>query len=394
MKLQTVKMLLPILTLSVGVALVTSCGKKQSGMAQSNEFPVKTLQTSNTQMSNSYPATIRGKQDIEIRPKIAGFITRLCVDEGAVVHRGQALFTLDNVQYVAALNQAKATYNAAKAALATAELTYKNKQELYKQNIIGDYDLQTAANNLATSKATLAQAHAAIVSAKNNLSYCTVTSPSNGVVGSIPYRVGSLVSASITTPLTTVSNIEQMYVYFSMTEKQLLEMSRQSGSKNMAAAFPGVKLLLADGTEYGQPGRVTTVSGVIDQTTGSVSVRADFSNPDHLLKSGGTGSIEIPYMQNNAMIIPQSATTEVQDKIFVYILGKDNKVKYTNITVNPQNDGVNYIVTSGMQAGDRFVTNGLTKLSDGMEITPITEEQYQAALKKATQMGAMQGAKR
>src|SRR5574344_1656333 len=201
---QTVKKLLPILALSVGVALVASCGRKQSGMPQSNEFPVKTLETGNTQMSNSYPATIRGKQDVEIRPKISGFITRLCVDEGSVVHRGQVLFTIDNVQYHAALNEAKAAFNAANSALATSQLTYKNKLELHKQNIIGDYDLQTAANNLATAKANLAQTRAAVLSAKENLSYCTVVSPSNGVVGSIPFRVGSLVGPSMTTPMTTV----------------------------------------------------------------------------------------------------------------------------------------------------------------------------------------------
>jgi membrane fusion protein (multidrug efflux system) len=388
---QTVKKLLPILALSVGVALVASCGRKQSGMAQSNEFPVKTLETGNTQMSNSYPATIRGKQDVEIRPKISGFITRLCVDEGSVVHRGQVLFTIDNVQYHAALNEAKAAFNAANSALATSQLTYKNKLELHKQNIIGDYDLQTAANNLATAKANLAQTRAAVLSAKENLSYCTVVSPSNGVVGSIPFRVGSLVGPSMTTPMTTVSNIEEMYVYFSMTEKQLLEMSRQSGSKNVAAAFPEVQLQLADGSIYNHVGHVSTVSGVIDQSTGSVSVRANFLNPDHLLKSGGTGSIVIPYTANNTIIIPQSATVEVQNKIFVYIVGNDNKVKYTEITVNPENDGENYIVTSGLKAGDKYVTKGITKLSDGMEIKPITEQQYEKNLEKAAKLGAIQG---
>jgi len=391
MNRQTVKKLLPILILSVGVVLIDSCGRRQSGMTQSNEFPVNTLQAGNTQMSNSYPATIRGKQDVEIRPKISGFITHLYVDEGSVVHRGQVLFTIDNVQYHAALNEAKAVYNAARSALATAELTYKNKQELHKQSIIGDYDLQTAANNLASVKANLAQAHAAVASAKENLSYCTVTSPSNGVVGSIPFRVGSLVSPSMTTPMTTVSNIEEMYVYFSMTEKQLLEMSRQSGSKNIVAAFPEVKLQLADGSIYDHTGHVSTVSGVIDQSTGSVSVRASFLNPDHLLKSGGTGSIVIPYTASNIIIIPQSATVEVQDKIFVYVVGKDNKVKYTAIEVNSQNDGENYIVTKGLKVGDRYVTNGITKLSDAMEIKPITEQQYQQNLEKAAKLGSIQG---
>jgi membrane fusion protein, multidrug efflux system len=299
------------------------------------------------------------------------------------------LFMIDNVQYKAAYNQAQAALASAKSALATAELTYKNKQQLYKENIIGEYDLQTAANSLASAKAALAQAQAAVVSARDNLSYCNVTSPANGVIGTIPYRVGSLVSSSIATPLTTVSNISEMYVYFSMTEKQLLEMSRNGG--NVVAAFPQVQLKLADGSMYTHPGKVTIVSGVIDQATGSVSVRADFANPDHLLKSGGTGAIIVSQTKDNAIIIPQAATTEVQNKKFVYVLGKDNKVKYTEVKVMAQNDGNNYIVTDGLKVGDRYVTTGLTKLSDGMEITPVTEAQYKKNIEDAEKLGSIQG---
>lgn len=390
MRHQFVRQLLSVATVAASIAFLTSCGSKQGGLPESNEFPVTTAQAGSTQLDESYPATIRGKQDIEIRPKISGFITRLCVDEGSVVRKGQPLFVIDDVQYRETLNQAVASYNTAKAALATAELTYKNKQELFKQNIIGEYDLQTAHNALAQAQANVAQAKAAIVSARQNLSYCTVTSPSNGVVGSIPYRVGSLVSSSSAQPLTTVSNIEEMYVYFSMTEKQLLEMTRNSG-RNITSAFPAVQLQLADGTTYSHPGHVKTVSGVIDQQTGSVSIRADFANPEHLLKSGGTGSIVIAHDASNTIIIPQSATVEVQDKIFVYVLGAGNKVKYTEITVNPQNNGNNYIVTSGLKPGDKYVTNGLTKLSDGMEIKPITEAQYEKNIADAQKLGAIQG---
>lgn len=300
------------------------------------------------------------------------------------------MVTIDNVQYKAALNQAEAALASAKSALATAELTYKNKQELHSQNIIGDYDLQTAENNLSTAKAALSQAQALVTSARDNLSYCNVTSPSNGVIGTIPYRVGSLVSSSIATPLTTVSNIEQMYVYFSMTEKQLLEMTREKG-KDVAAAFPAVQLQLADGSMYEHPGKVQVVSGVIDQATGSVSVRADFSNPDHLLKSGGTGSVIIPSKAENVIVIPQSATMEVQNKVFVYTVGKDNKVKHTEIKVNPRNDGTTYVVTEGLVVGDRFVTTGLTKLSDGMEITPVTEAEYKKNIEEAQKLGSIQG---
>ena len=387
----TVKKLLPMIVLAVSASLMSSCGNKQGGLPQSNEYPVITIQSTNSEMSSSYPATIRGKQDIEIRPKISGFITKLCVDEGSVVRKGQVLFTIDNVQYRAVLNQAEASLNSAKSALATAELTYNNKKELYNQNIVGDFDLQSAANSYATAKATVAQAEAAVVSARDNLSYCNVTSPSNGVVGTIPYRVGSLVSSSMATPLTVVSNIDEMYVYFSVNEKQILEMTRASEGKNVIEAFPEVQLELADGSIYTQVGHVSTVSGVIDQHTGSVSVRADFANPDHLLKSGGQGNIIITRKTEGVIIIPQAATAEVQDKVFVYVLGKDNKVSYTAIEVDPQNDGQNYIVTKGLKDGDRIVTKGITKLTDGAEIKPVTEEQYAKSLEEAQKLGRIQG---
>ena len=387
----TVKKLLPMIVLAVSASLMSSCGNKQGGLPQSNEYPVITIQSTNSEMSSSYPATIRGKQDIEIRPKISGFITKLCVDEGSVVRKGQVLFTIDNVQYRAVLNQAEASLNSAKSALATAELTYNNKKELYNQNIVGDFDLQSAANSYATAKATVAQAEAAVVSARDNLSYCNVTSPSDGVVGTIPYRVGSLVSSSMATPLTVVSNIDEMYVYFSVNEKQILEMTRASEGKNVIESFPEVQLELADGSIYTQVGHVSTVSGVIDQNTGSVSVRADFANPDHLLKSGGQGNIIITRKTEGVIIIPQAATAEVQDKVFVYVLGKDNKVSYTAIEVDPQNDGQNYIVTKGLKDGDRIVTKGITKLTDGAEIKPVTEEQYAKSLEEAQKLGRIQG---
>ncbi len=389
MKLLYFRRMFPVFALTVGMVMVSSCGNSGAGLPQNNEFPVATVTASNVELQSSYPAVIKGKQDIEIRPKVSGFITKLCVDEGASVHAGQVLFMIDDVQYKSAYNQAEAAYASAKSALATAELTYKNKQQLYKENIIGEYDLQTAANSLASAKAALAQAKASVVSARDNLRYCKVTSPANGVIGTMPYRVGSLVSSSIATPLTTVSNISQMYVYFSMTEKQLLEMSRQGG--DIVKEFPEVQLKLADGSMYAHPGKVAIVSGVIDQATASVSVRADFANPDRLLKSGGTGAVVIPLTKENVIVIPQNATTEVQNKKFVYVLGKDNKVKYTEIKVMAQSDGNSYIVTEGMKVGDRYVTKGLTKLVDGMEITPVTEAQYKKSIEDAEKLGAIQG---
>lgn len=384
-----------ILLFAALAAMLVSCGgKKSSGKPNfgDNEYAVRTIGAQSAELQTTYPATIKGMQDVEIRPKVSGFITKLCVKEGQAVKAGQLLFVIDNVTYAAAVRQAKAAVNSAKAQLNTARLTYNNNEKLFKNNVIGSYELQSAKNNMQAAAAALAQAEASYVSAKENLSYCYVTSPASGVIGDLPYRVGALVSASSQQPLTTVSNISTMQVYFSMTEKELLDMTKTAGGLHAAIKdYPAVKLQLADGTIYDHPGRVATVSGVIDATTGSVSMRADFPNPQHLLKSGGSGSIVVPHVSSSAIVIPQDAVAQVQDKHFVYVVGKDNKVKYSAVTVDPQDDGKNFIITSGLKVGDRIVVNGISSLTDGAEIKPITEAQYQEKLKKTEKLGAAQG---
>lgn len=373
-----------------GLFLLSACGNKgANGMNAVREYAVIEVQPTNTELSSSYPATIRGKQDVEIRPQVSGFITKLCVDEGAVVRKGETLFTIDPTQYESAVQTAVAAVNVAKSNVNTQELTVNNKRELYKKNIISDYDLQTAENQLATAKASLAQAEAQLVSARQNLSFTKVSSPSDGVIGTIPYRVGSLVSPSITSPMTTVSEISEMYVYFSMTEKQLLEMTRKDISlEEQIKNMPAVQLKLSDGSIYGDSGRIEMVSGVIDQTTGAVSMRAAFPNKNHILRSGGTGSIVMPYQLNDVMIIPQKSTYELQDKVFVYVVGDDSKVKNTQVEVFSINDGKNYVVTSGLNAGDRIVFEGAGTLREGTEIKPITPEAAAEKMKAMTQQPA------
>ena len=318
-------------------AALVSCGGGKSGKPDfgDDEYAVRTISGQNAELQTTYPAIIKGVQDVEIRPKVSGFITKLCVQEGQNVKKGQLLFVIDNVTYEAAVRQAKAAVNSAKAQLNTTKLTYTNSEKLFKNNVIGSYELQSAKNNLEAAYASVAQAEAAYISAKQNLDFCYVTSPADGVVGDLPYRVGALVSASSQQPLTTVSNIGTMQVYFSMTEKDLLEMTKSAGGLHTAIKdYPAVKLQLADGSVYNHEGRVATVSGVVDATTGSVSMRADFPNPEHLLKSGASGSIVVPHVASSAIIIPQDAVSQVQDKYFVYVVGGDNKVKYSAVTVN------------------------------------------------------------
>lgn len=380
-----------ILLLSV---LIVSCGSKQSGKPNfgDDEYAVRTISGQNAELQTVYPAVVKGVQDVEIRPKVSGFITKMCVQEGQSVKKGQLLFVIDNETYQASVRQAKAAVNSAKAQLNTSKLTYENSEKLFSNNVIGSYELASSKNAYESAVAAVAQAEANYVAAKQNLDFCYVSSPADGVVGDLPYKVGALVSASSASPLTTVSSIGTMQVYFSMTEKDLLEMTKNVGGMKAAIKdYPAVKLQLADGTIYDQEGRVAAVSGVINSSTGTVSIRADFANPQHILRSGASGSIVVPHVASSAVIIPQDAVSQVQDKYFVYVVGKDNTVKYTPVTINSNNDGKNYIITSGLNVGDKIVIQGITSLTDGQKITPITEAQYQAKLKKTQAMGADQG---
>lgn len=373
------------MSLALLLALV-SCGEKQGMPEANNEYAVITVQATDAQLETSYPATIKGLEDIEIRPKVSGFITKLCVDEGDFVRKGQPLFQLERVQFEAAVRSAEANVNVIKTNIKTQELNLENKRMLHGKGIISNFDLQSAENQLESLKAQLAQAQAGLTDARNNLSYCTVTSPVSGVVGSIPYRLGSLVSASTPQPLTTVSNIETMYAYFSMTEKQMLALTREKGG--IAAAMdkmPAVKLQLADGSEYPLAGNVSAISGVIEAGTGSVQMRATFANPERVLRSGGAGAILVPVKSEGCILVPQKATYDIQNKKFVYVVGNDNKVTGREIEVLVQNDGQNYIVVKGLKAGERIVVEGVNQLKTGNVIKPITPAQAEANRKKAEQ---------
>ncbi len=378
--------------------MLTSCGSKSNKMGEaSNDFAVETIQTTTADLKTSYPATIKGMQDIEIRPKVSGYLVKLLVDEGATVRKGQPLFLIDSEQYRATVKAAKAQIRVCRANIATQKLTVDNKRMLFKQNIISSYDLKMDENTLASYEAQLAAAEAQLQSAQDNLRWCTVTSPADGVVGSIPYRVGSLVSGQSAEALTTVSNISKMYVYFSMTEKQLLALTREAGGVNAAIKkMPAVSLVLSDGTTYSQSGTISTVSGVIDPSTGSVQMRATFDNAQHILRSGGTGSILIPTHASDAIMVPQSATFDVQDKKFVYVVNADKTVATREITVLPQNNGQTYVVASGLRAGERIVVDGVNQLKNGQKINPITPAQLkanQAKEQKAMKDGKMPGEK-
>jgi len=372
------------LSLAVAVLSLSSCGgQQQAQQGSAPSLAVITVQQSDSQLNRTFPATVKGKTDIDIRPQVTGFITKVHVDEGQRVRKGQPLFTIDQVQYQAAVDNAEAAVNSARTAVSTAELTEANKRKLLDKNIISEYEWQMAANQLAQAKAQLAQAQAGLTQARKNLAYTIVTAPSNGVVGTIPNREGSLASPSSVQPLTTVSDNSQVYAYFSLNEKDILELT-DGGAKTLAEAIddmPAVSLVLANGSQFPLEGKVATVSGVIDNTTGSASVRALFDNPSGMLRSGNTGQVSIPVTTHDAIMIPQKATFEIQDLKYVFTLNDSNITVTTPIKVLPLSDGKQYVVTSGLKPGDRVVVEGVgTSVRGDMPVNPVDASENAAGV--------------
>ena len=345
-----------------------SCAEEQKSTIRNREYDVMVLESTSRKLNSVYSASIRGKQDIDIRPKVSGYITDIYVKEGSVVKKGQTLFVIDQVPYEAELQTAIANVDVAQASVDAAELTTNSKERLFEQKIISDFELRMAKTALASERATLAQAKAKEVNARNNLSYTMVKSPADGVLGTLPFRVGTLVSPSDATPLTSVSDNSEMYVYFSMTESQVLSLTRRHGSLEQALQqMPSIELQLSDGTIYSEKGRIESISGIIDQSTGSVSIRARFPNQKRLLLSGGSGNVILPHQQEGCLVIPQAATYEIQDKIYAYKLV--NGVATSQIIgVFEISNGKEYVVESGLMKGDTIVVEGVGLLRDGMNV--------------------------
>lgn len=347
---------------------LVSCKSQETGEFKQT-CPAITITTTTVEIKENYSASIQGRQDIEIYPQVSGTIFWVCVEEGRKVRKGEILFVIDQVPYKAALRTAIANVRSATALVETAQLDYNSKKILFQENVISEYELLTTKNALAVAEAGLEQARAEEINARNNLSYTEVKSPSDGVVGILPYRVGALVSPSIPQPLTTVSDNTEMYIYFSMTENQLRALIRQYGSPDETIKqMPSVRLQLNDGTIYDHEGRIETISGIINRQTGTASIRSVFPNEKRMLFSGGIGNVIVPRTIKETIVIPQSATFELQDKIFAYKIDEESKINLVELTVEKLNDGKNYIVYSGLDIGDKIVSEGVGLLQDGMEI--------------------------
>ena len=366
----------------LGTFALSSCGdKNQQGQnMQAPVLSVMTVTESSSTLDSAIPCTLEGENDVEIRPQVTGFLTKVHVRDGQQVQKGQVLFTIDQVQLQAAVDQAQAAVAVAQANVNTAQTNADNNKILLDKNIISASAYQTSVDALNAAKAQLNQAKAALTSAQKNLSYTTVTAPVSGLVGAIPYKEGTLVSPS--TLLTVLSNNTEMQAVFSLNEKTILDLT-DNGKRTIRQAvdsMPQISLQLATGNIYPYKGKVISISGVIDPSTGSAQAKAIFPNPDGMLHSGNTGNILIPVEHDGVVEIPQNATFEVQDMKFVYVVGDSAKVHSRPITVAPLNDGKKYIITSGLKPGDVIVTEGIgISVADGMTITPKEATSDQAA---------------
>ena len=364
------------------IASLTSCvERKQERVAVEKTYKVMTVESHDRTLKTGFSATINGCQTVEIRPQVSGMITEILINEGDFVSKGQVLFVIDQTPYKAAYEIAQANVKSAEASLATAQLILDSNKELFEQDVVSEFDLMTSRNDLAEAEARLALARAEEINATNNLSYTEVRSPVNGVASMIPYRVGALVSSNINMPLVTVSDDSEVYAYFSMAENTMLDMIQQYGSlKEAIREMPPVELVMSNGQTYKHKGRIDAVSGTISATTGAVSLRASFPNRQRLLRDGGSGQVVIPSVQKDVIVIPQAATYELQERIFVYKV-IDGKAVSSQIKVMSQNNGVEYIVLEGLEVGEVIIAEGAGLVREG------------AVIKTAEQLAAEKAAK-
>jgi len=349
--------------------LLYSCGNNEpTEQNEPESHELITVATQDYTLETEYPASIQGNQDIRIIPRVEGHLMGVYVKEGEHVKEGQLLFRIDDVTYKAALESANANVQMMTAALNRSQLEHDGKKTLRQKEVISDLELSFAESDLNVAKANLTAAKAALTSARNDLSYTEIRSPSDGVVGRIPYRKGDLVGPSIQDGLTVVADNRQMRVYFSMTENTVMQYLAEYQSLTDAVShFPELQLQLPNGLVYDQPGHVESISGVVDERTGAVSVCARFDNPNGMLLSGGTGKIVIPTELHNAIVIPQEATYDIQDKVYV-VKVVDGKAVTNMIQVERTTDGKSYVVTDGLKAGEVIVAKGAGFVKEGTRI--------------------------
>jgi len=363
-----------IITSFILALVLSSCADKNQAPTAPPPpvLPVLAITSANTTTDAEYPAAIQGTVDVEIRPQVSGNLDRIFVDEGAYVSKGQTLFKINERPYREQLNNALASLHAAEAALINANLEVDKLTPLVQNKVVSDYQLKTAKASQKIAAANIEQAKAMVGSAKINLGYTNVTAPVSGYIGRLPKKQGSLVSASDVEALTTLSDVHEVFAYFSLGETDFINFKAQYAGNSLGdkiKKLPPVTLILADNNAYPQTGKIDMVDGQFDKTTGAITIRATFPNANGTLRSGNTGKIRLGLEHNDAILVPQSATVEMQDKVFVFTVGKDNKVTKMPITVVGKS-GTNYLIKEGVKTGDQIVLSGIDKLQDGQAIQP------------------------
>ena len=357
-----------LIGIAIACLFVSSCADKEKKAHDEAHYKTMTVSSQDVMLTQSYSTRLTGRQIVEVRPQVSGIITRICINEGDEVRKGQTLFIIDQVPYRAALEGAVAARKSAEAKLATARMNYENEQRLQEGNVVGDVSVQTVRNALLEAEAALVQAQAQERNARNSLSYTEVKSPVSGVASMIPWHVGSLVSSNISEPLVTVADDHEMYAYFSITENQALDLIGRYGSiAQFVSQAPEVSLKLSNGSDYQQKGRINAVSGTVDDATGAVTLRATFPKPNRLLHNGGSGSIVVTTHRKGCIVVPQEATYELQDRVFVYKV-VDGKTNATPVELFRLNDGHQYVVEQGLNVGDTIIAEGAGLLKDGIEV--------------------------
>lgn len=362
--------------------IIISCGNKSNNkldIISSRVYPIQVVKKQTAILESVFPIIIRGEEDAEIKPRVSGYIDQVFVDEGEVVTKGQALFSINSPNSDQDLASAIATLESAEANLKTAQLDVERMRPLAQKEIVSSVQIQSYENTLTVAESRRNEARVALNAAQVITSWTTVTSPIDGVLGSIPYRSGNMVTDATT--LTTVSKTDKIYAYFSINEKALTELLgtlKGKTQKEKISNIPKVSLILADGSTYYEKGKIVSISGAVNTQTGSVTLRAEFPNKEGLLLSGASGKISIPRELHDVFILPQKATFAQQDKIVLYKVVKDKKNQSDStvqsiITVLPLPDGKNYAVTSGLEEGERIVFDGVATLGNARKI--LTEEQ-------------------
>jgi len=356
----------------LGAVLLTACGNKSVQAPQIDERQVIISKQQLCEIPYSIPAQLRGKQDIAILPQVRGTLVEVLVEEGERVTEGQPLFRIDATAYQAAVDNARGTVLRCEASVSTARLEVNAKKTLLDKNIISEHEYQVQVNNLRIAEASLEEAKGALKNAQNDLNHTTVVSPHTGVVGTIPYKQGSLVSPEIQQPLTIVSDNSMIYAYASMAERAYMIMLKEYGSRDaMLANMPEMYLVLSEGSVYPHAGRLETMSGVIDKTTGAISIRIAFPNPERQLSAGGSAKVQFSF-EMNGYVIPRKATFDIQDKTYCYVATQQDSV-YTiqSKMVEVARLNETEFVAEGLEDGDIVVTEGVKKLTNGQQIKPV-----------------------